>query len=171
MLSDVGLGRDPSRRHTTEVAPNPTYKSFAATVRLGVFFSFCLLAPPQHSPGSRKPSGPTGKRIGFPTESGEASLPHASTLDFQVPLETSFLTIPTTANSTPPPTPPPATLVRIPARSGLPAASAPPTPNILSIWPPSPPPMMPAIELPSVPRERFLNSPPATLPPTAPLTS
>jgi len=41
LLSDVGLRRDPSRRYTatTEVAPNPTYKSYTATVRSGGVFS------------------------------------------------------------------------------------------------------------------------------------
>jgi len=44
-LSDVGLRRDPSRRHiaTAEVTPNPTYKTYAATVRLWVIFSYTLL--------------------------------------------------------------------------------------------------------------------------------
>jgi len=43
-LSNVGLRRDLSKRHiaTADDAPNPTYKTYAATVRLWVIFSYTL---------------------------------------------------------------------------------------------------------------------------------
>ena len=80
-----------------------------------------------------------------------------------------LLTMPMIAMSAPPPTPPLATLDRIPARSISPPPAA--MPSMPSTCPPKPPPRMPTIELPSVPRENFFMSEPAALPPTAPLTN
>src|SRR5215469_11422133 len=45
---------------------------------------------------------------------------------------------------------------------------APPPTSAPMIWAPTPPPIMPAIELPSVPRLYCFSAAPATLPPTAP---
>src|SRR5271170_3883694 len=73
----------------------------------------------------------------------------------------------------PPPTPPPATLERIDDKSiplaDAPAAAAPPPVNMPKSCPPSPPPTMPAMELPIGPKLNFCISAPAILPPTPPL--
>src|SRR5215470_17308649 len=77
---------------------------------------------------------------------------------------------PMTAIRMPPPTPPPATLARIDPMSRLPPppAAAAPRPRVWRMAPPIPPPRIPTIESPRVPRLLSFMRLPATLPPAAP---
>src|SRR5262249_52281869 len=68
-----------------------------------------------------------------------------------------------------PPTPPPATLLRMVDRSREPPPFAAFPVTLWRIVPPNPPPTIPAIEFPRVPRLFSFMAAPATLPPTAPL--
>src|SRR5215475_10664060 len=68
-----------------------------------------------------------------------------------------------------PPTPPPATLLRMVVRSSEPPPVAAFPVTLWRSVPPRPPPTIPAIEFPRVPRLFSFMAAPATLPPTAPL--
>src|SRR5262245_41831816 len=75
---------------------------------------------------------------------------------------------PTIAIKSPPPIAPP--MICAKNDSTLLASTAPPLTIMLSTSPPSPPPRIPAIELPSPPRLCCLNIAPTALPPIAPAT-
>src|SRR5262245_11648136 len=68
-----------------------------------------------------------------------------------------------------PPTPPPATLLRMVAKSREPPPVAAFPVILWRIVPPKPPPTIPAMEFPRVPRLLSFMAAPATLPPIAPL--